>query len=1155
MKTHPMRLPVSRSRGFALVVTLALMVPLSILVLGMLSLSAVSLRGMSSHSSIDVARANARMAVMMALGELQRTAGDDRRITADGSIHAGAEHPHAVGVWKSWSPSLALSPGGTAPDYTTPKTASADPQSNQPGGFLRWLLSSTNPEQLRKADWAVAGSLPDPVTLFAEDTDGFGLVGGRIPVGGGSGSASAGAFAWAVSQAATRAKINVAGPERAQRAANNDLEVQPRPNLAITGMFNQPEGGWDGRASKVISMSQAYLDEEMWVEPDSRRGGAHFTTQGYGVLADVVNGGLKTDLNLGFEMSDTDFSAAKWGTVQNPFSGSSASSPPPTSYGTQRPLFLPLTQTGSVRVLTRTGANQVDHRFPAAAVPTFHTLRSFYRTPYHLYNTPSGITAFGRPADHVAAEAQVSQTGTAPHPSPGLGYAGQATQISLQPILDRAIFILSVALKPRGDGTADPRLLMTPVVTLWNPYNVALEIDAATLYLWRQLQYNNNWRVNDLVARTRSGGLTNAFRYQTPSGAEVNPYFLVHIGQNQAGPIRFEPGEVRLFTPASNDIVDYEGNDTPAKRKTLRLIPDGLLSVRGGLSVPVSEVDGGWQEGRMAPGDRVRVNISSNTPGTPFWVGLEDDSRLRNAGSRGRLIADVESATRNDSTVMSGNITYESLIHEPRPFAYIETHHRVGIDSSGADIVHTVNPRHAHTNRYLSQGTFVGTPHYQTGLKKLNTANDIGLECTPDGRSSFYGVSHSSMVGRTHLSFFEVPQSPILSLAALASLDAGATPFAPAYPFANSWASPFLPRSSSAKLVDPGSGGGDMTSRSSLPVYDHSYLLNEALWDAYYFSGAAPTIKHTSRSGSASVWNSPAANVTRSTNDVVSGFIDDPVGSPLKNPRMTLHLGNATSADLKADLARPEGCRIISGHLLMDGAFNVNSTSVEAWKAFMAGMRGQSFNVAGGSSPGVEETGFPRFRNPVGHANDNWHGFRTLTDDQIDALARNLVDAVRLRGPFLSLAEFVNRRVSGGDMGLKGAVQEAIDKTIINESAVLAQTGTSLYPEGGNISPSNMGVGIPGYLTQADVLKSLAPAMTVRSDTFTIRGYGEARNSSGKVTASVYCEAVVQRFPEFIDPGNSPSAAVADLNTTNRTFGRKFDVISFRYLHASEIGA
>jgi hypothetical protein len=53
----------------------------------------------------------------------------------------------------------------------------------------------------------------------------------------------------------------------------------------------------------------------------------------------------------------------------------------------------------------------------------------------------------------------------------------------------------------------------------------------------------------------------------------------------------------------------------------------------------------------------------------------------------------------------------------------------------------------------------------------------------------------------------------------------------------------------------------------------------------------------------------------------------------------------------------------------------------------------------------------------------------TLSDTEIDELAAAIVRQVKLRGPFLSLSEFVNRRLDPSDTALsaKGALQAALD--------------------------------------------------------------------------------------------------------------------------------
>ena len=67
-----------------------------------------------------------------------------------------------------------------------------------------------------------------------------------------------------------------------------------------------------------------------------------------------------------------------------------------------------------------------------------------------------------------------------------------------------------------------------------------------------------------------------------------------------------------------------------------------------------------------------------------------------------------------------------------------------------------------------------------------------------------------------------------------------------------------------------------------------------------------------------------------------------------------------------------------------------------------------------------------------------------------------------------------------------------------------------------------------------------------------IRSYGDARDATGKIiTARAYCEAVVQRIPEYLDPADSADALPA--LPSNILFGRQFKIISFRWLTPAEI--
>ena len=1165
MKPSALRHSVSNP-GFALVVTLSLMILLTVIAVGLLSLSSISLRASGGQAAVNVARANARMALVLALGELQKAAGDDRRITADGSIFDGATNPNVVGVWKSWSPKLADNPLGTLPNYTTAKDSR----------FVTWLTSSRNPLDVADKEWAKSGTVEEPVELFTVKSDGFSLAGSKVEVA--KGRPSAGAMAWGVVQSATRAKINVGGPEDDQRVLNDDLHVQPRPSLAKSANFKQPDAGWNQRASRVISMAQAKLDGDLWQGGAALPEGADFTAHGLGLLTDVVNGGLKTDLSLGFEMADSDFSANTWGDFTNPFRAVSAKQfTTPSVYRGQRPLFRPLTASGSVHVDLSFNPASTSFEFPAAAVPTFDTLRSFYRTPYHLYNTADGPTVFERGMDHVAL-----RQATGGNPSPGMSPPARATQTSYRPVLDRVIYLLSAGL----GADKEVRLIMTPVVTLWNPYNVALEIEGAVAYPWMDVPFNVSWRFykGGIAEPDRGAAMSQILGAQfinaNPShGRSVNPYFFASITPNGSGTagggqsIRFRPGEVRVFAPSSAVDVEFLTSNSVRKR-TLPLRPvdtAGQLNFRGGFAVPMKNAlrSGPGFSRPMAPGDAVEITFSPSTGSDyPFSVGLEDATRAKLSNptdaTRGQAVGDVQTVnfaqSGNTMLMKSPQLTYTALTSSNlrQPFGMIETYHRVASDtavSRRSDLVYTTNPRQPFINRYLTTGNFLAGPHYETRMREISTFNQA-LE-TDGGRSAFYGRSNNALTGSSQLAFFEVPQAPPLSLAAFQHADLSGTSYATANQFANSWASAYLARNTAAERVSPGSGGsGDATySRAEMPIYDYSYLANETLWDSFYFSGVSPRITPGSASGNPSVWNSPVAKVSGTYKNTLEDFIDDPLTHPLRNPRMKFQAGTATPADLKAELLEPEGCLKLAAHLTVDGAFNINSTSEKAWIAFLGGMRDRSFTVTDGSSPSGGKTAFSRFRNPIGSDTDNWLGFRSLTDLQIEDLAKKIVFQVKTRGPFLSLGEFVNRRIDNTVHAAKGAIQTAIDATTVNKTALHDSFDLSAYPPKGrsNISPPNTGVGIPGYLTQADVLQTIAPVITARSDTFTLRAYGESRDTAGNVLSTAWCEAVVQRTADFVDPANPPHAAPADLTPANTLFGRRFSIVSFRYLTDKEV--
>lgn len=1139
-----------RERGFALIVTLTLMALLLIIALGLLSISTVALRGSSHGQAQSEARANANMAMLLALGQLQMTLGDDRRITADSSILSGALEENVVGVWESWSPRLSEDLLAAAPDY----------ESEKEQRFLKWLVSGSEAD-VENMDWVKSALAGDSVSLFQENIDGFSL---NAPLLAVDGSRANGRYAWAVKQENTRAKINVAGPELADRIPNDDLQAQPRPNLGLGNVFQQPASGWDERAGKVIDITQAELDSGLGAPENVELGGADFTTSSYGLLTDVVNGGLKVDLSLGMEMSDSDFAEDNWDGLDNPFRGDDPDgvASTPSTYLGQKPLYEPLQDSGTYNYPRAFAGADVEFFFPTASVPTFDTVRSFYRIPKHLYLTSDGVTAFEREADHVAGARGTPGSGFQPAPRDTL--QGLKTQMGLRVVVDKLMFLVSLAVVPGDDPATDLcNIAITPIITLWNPYNVALEIEGAVAFPWLDIPFQRRLTTYNSsgTRKARQNKYFSGMTTQTTGGRSVLPYFFAAItadGQpipssGVSSPVRFEPGEVRVFAPSSPDLkVIPEAKGASVRDRTVFLRPvDDIsqLSTKGGLFVKRNNLP-------LASGESAELFVrAEDARGTdyPFAFVLEDTTRAGSVApsesDHGKAMADIisDGFAISGETVnfSSARIDRSTLRIEPVPVGVLETYHRVarsGSNIQSADLVYTGNPRQAWMNPFVTESTFKTGSQYQMRMRAVNSFSGV-LQTDITGRRSFYGASDGAATGRTNLSFFEIPQAPLLSLAALQHADFSPSPFSPANQFGNSWASGYVPRDA----VQDGAS-----------EVDHCYLTNEALWDGFFFSGAAPTLSYSTRTGRSNVWDSEIATEGKTLQSVVREFVEDPDESPLRNPRMRLYRGDGgfDVTEFVDEMIEPQGCLKIAGSLMVDGAFNVNSTSIEAWKAMLAGLRSAEFTLADGSEAGGGDlTPFPRFRDPVGEENDNWHGYRTLSDGDIEELAEAIVDEVQKRGPFLSLAEFVNRRVSSDDLGLAGALQAALDLTDINDTAMQENISTASYEAGeaNNLNPADTGVGIPGYLTQADILKPLAPLLTARSDTFTIRSYGESRSNAGEVLATAYLEVTVQRTPEFTDGVDVPETTISDLSEANEIFGRKFRVISFRYLNQNEV--
>lgn len=186
------------------------------------------------------------------------------------------------------------------------------------------------------------------------------------------------------------------------------------------------------------------------------------------------------------------------------------------------------------------------------------------------------------------------------------------------------------------------------------------------------------------------------------------------------------------------------------------------------------------------------------------------------------------------------------------------------------------------------------------------------------------------------------------------------------------------------------------------------------------------------------------------------------------------------------------------------------------------------------------------------------------------------------------MGDFVNRRIvskndAKAELGVSGAIQAAID-TLDNSASGAnrlnnpGNTTTNTLPttpskqlnwkhwgSSSDSSPNfknnagNRNAGTAGTITQGDILASIGSVISARSDTFRIRAYGESiQPGTTNVRARAWCEAIVQRLPDYLEDetipgGDAAWSKVPPANERNKKFGRHYTISSFRWLAADEI--
>jgi hypothetical protein len=366
---------------------------------------------------------------------------------------------------------------------------------------------------------------------------------------------------------------------------------------------------------------------------------------------------------------------------------------------------------------------------------------------------------------------------------------------------------------------------------------------------------------------------------------------------------------------------------------------------------------------------------------------------------------------------------------------------------------------------------------------------------------------------------------------------------------------------------------------------DDAYMLNHMLFDDWFFSSIAPDLRDFS------------ATAVRTLGKVCDDWLarDEPLPNrfylPARDPDGQDAAAAAASITSTAKDSKTGkfAFETVASKIEVEGMFNVNSVSLDAWKALLR--QGRDARVPYLTSNGATATStassftFPRTSVAGDRGTDSgssdsgatfgaaaeFAGHRVLTDSQIDALAEEIVKQIKDRGPFLSLSEFVNRQLtSDKNRALAGTIQRALDVLAENNSSSVnpfteiqknAVEITSPPPGDADYkfpeaALGSSAFGVPGWIRQADILRPLAPLISVRDDTFTIRAYGDSRDKAGKITARAWCEVVVVRSAGFVDPSDHHAVTPHSSNmksAANRIFGRRYEIASFRWLDESEV--
>ncbi len=1256
MTPFPKRLTKRKKRGFALIATLTLMMLLTLLCVGILALASSQNR-ISLQTVLQAeARQQALIGLDAAIGELQLEMGPDARVSASSGILSGGDgsgSQYLLGVWNSWDgPIYGSSVSGRAQGIKE----TYDPGRSKL--FRRWLISSRNKGATHKLDGASQLSDRRPgerICLVGQGTLGTDFTARhyvyadllRMPSVG----KNEACFAWWIGGENQKAKITVADPEDSAQP----LEVLRRTWNTPGPMFVGSEAlsflpDKIEAPEKLVTLGTVPLITSASQSP----GTPYFfdvTTSSYTLPVNVRTGGLKQDLNLLLtkeSLKGTEFAVRS--NQDCPIADGEE-----IPQGTER--LMPIGSWQNLHAYYNCwpdGSANDSSNFTArllGSVNNAYTRMSgsvITRKSEQTIDDPDRASVGNSDATYYGSRSMIESG------SKAAGYARTPVMLAFMNNFGLVTEENGYCSSQEGKEKVPKyklSLCFAPMFLWWNPYNVPMKVRGQQL--WAQsTPYKNTWIQTYCVQTAGSWnyGWSHYAMYQqtndTGFGLDYGDYFQETV-DNAKGDIVFQPGEILFFSPGKarlssdyskraqnpwvtgyhpSNVAGYkarfytmDGKDTDKGVASKTNLDSQNFYVRLRLGVYAGfgnlQTDGYW----FAPRAPESITVMNGYNGMDA-TDTNDTALGKRAHSPQRMLLGWYDANNTEANYVfcdeNQNDAYwsadgtQSDNHQPYYIGAIG----VVAKSGNMSVDSRIFPDKDYRTKLWQHsspafwGSAIANPddqerqYHPYQLAALNVS--AGLSSSPMdniGRNGILGITGDGEQV-SFASVLELPVHPPFSLAGFAGMrlqpgwyEGGGSDISKAYfrrmeyqsgvpgvGIGNAFADPCIPADDVYKLHK--TKHSDVTLAYNKQIFgdffDHGLLINDALWDRWFCS---------------SISDMPDGNNgKKSAKDVLTGFLEGKEELPVARYKKA----NAaiSSKDIVARIMEGDGWKKIAQYLMVDGGFNVNSTSEEAWAAVLQGLarrklvtnvKGNLGLVEGEKSDSqvlfsrfmVSTTdksvdglggysmlqGSSSFRSGSGMT-AAWGEVRMLEPEQIRELARQMVKQVRARGPFLNMSDFINRRLeAGSDNALKGALQAAIDATDINADfqEIQAARGNGgdlfVHPEA---EVGSIYTAAPGYLIQSDVLASLGNILTVRDDTFRVRAYGCVRSSTHAILSQAWCEAVVQRTMEYVDPANNPEDADYEpdgkrakkgLSRANKVLGRRFRIVSFKWLDAWDI--